>query len=424
MNTIDVQVVQSHCHSFANTNESSTLDKRVSIFFNNMNTELSKHATMCASDQVIDEISKTLVSVGHNYWYKHEKLFQHPLFLLLRDYLTDSFVNPKNFDVVLEVAKLFYDITNGGPVTNELVELLLNKSLVDNIVSVMDHIENYSEKWQQLNVVDYLIKVYKRFQMVRYDVQHNAILENLIVSISKHFSSSSVIVRLKSISLPLKDLKGIDSLLYDTCIEFLYWQPYEESPSYRKVLKTICDGQLSACLDLLTSSTHYSEALIRFVSLICLYVMTRDEITDETELSNNYNQIVHQCIQALEHSDSQSNSKGMLECLCHLTYDTGLLVIMKMSTILKTTLLKLSESNDSEISFNAYRILALVMNEDDIKTLKSAANIVEVFHLYFISMMDDPIQKSAFRSLLHSFKCIFNAHYRFMSMSNINSHFV
>jgi hypothetical protein len=77
---------------------------------------------------------------------------------------------------------------------------------------------------------------------------------------------------------------------------------------------------------------------------------------------------------------------------------------MKEIDSLKRLLLKLSEMDDCEISLNAYRILALIMNEDDIKALENAKKIVQIFYLYFISMSNDPVQRTAFQSLLCSLK--------------------
>ncbi|CAF5134256.1 unnamed protein product [Rotaria magnacalcarata] len=66
----------------------------------------------------------------------------------------------------------------------------------------------------------------------------------------------------------------------------------------------------------------------------------------------------------------------------------------------------MSEPDDSEISFNSYRILAIIMNEEDIKTSANGCKIVSLFYIYFISMIDDSIQIMALDSLLHSLKSL------------------
>ncbi|CAF1628438.1 unnamed protein product [Rotaria magnacalcarata] len=108
----------------------------------------------------------------------------------------------------------------------------------------------------------------------------------------------------------------------------------------------------------------------------------------------------------LDHRETIIAKRTLLSTLCHCAYNIDMIVYMKNNLLLKRLLLKMSEPDDSEISFNSYRILAIIMNEEDIKTSANGCKIVSLFYIYFISMIDDSIQIMALDSLLHSLKSL------------------
>ncbi|CAF1438486.1 unnamed protein product [Rotaria magnacalcarata] len=108
----------------------------------------------------------------------------------------------------------------------------------------------------------------------------------------------------------------------------------------------------------------------------------------------------------LDHRETIIAKRTLLSTLCHCAYNIDMIVYMKNNLLLKPLLLKMSEPDDSEISFNSYRILAIIMNEEDIKTSANGCKIVSLFYIYFISMIDDSIQIMALDSLLHSLKSL------------------
>ena len=181
------------------------------------------------------------------------------------------------------------------------------------------------------------------------------------------------------------DLQPMQTLLFDTCIEFMYWQPYEDSLVRRQGLTQICDAHLTMLVRMM-SSLSFSEPVVRLASLV----------------SPDYFDLVRHCVAMLGDGKVASRDRILLDCMCHLTNHVDLLTCMQGIGTLKPSLLTLIEAEDSEILFNAYRILALIMCEDDVKKLKNAHKIVEIFYLYIISMLEDPIQRMAFEALLRS----------------------
>ena len=127
--------------------------------------------------------------------------------------------------------------------------------------------------------------------------------------------------------------------------------------------------------------------------------------SNDNIIDQNYYHLIDYCISNINDDNQTSMTKReLLSALCHLTYNIDLIVYMKSHSLLKSPLLKFSESDDSEISFIGYRILSVVLTEEDIKCLANVNKIVSLFNLYLISMIDDPLQKTALQSLLHSLK--------------------
>ena len=148
------------------------------------------------------------------------------------------------------------------------------------------------------------------------------------------------------------------------------------------------------------SAGSHSEPIARLGSLLALNVA----MMDDKNVDKEYYSLLDHCAAMLDHRGSVHVQRTVLATCCLLSYDIDLVAHMKQNARLKSICLELSESEDSEVSFHAYRILAMIMTEEDIKTLSNVSKIVGIFSVYFISMIGDPMQRTAFHSLLHSLK--------------------
>jgi hypothetical protein len=263
--------------------------------------------------------------------------------------------------------------------------------------------EQYRGPTKPIQSMSRLLHIFRRIQMMRIDLYQDSLLETLFLNVSKCISSTFLIAQLPSVPKAMTDLEPKQIFLFDTCIEFMYWQPYEESLLRRQTLRQICEVLLPTIVRLI-SSLSFSEPIIRVACLLTIHIMIPDSNTDDKALDQDYFALVKYCVAMLDDGSIPSKERILLECICHLTNHSDLVAFMKEFDSLKPTLLKLSEVDDCEISLNAYRILAFIMCEGDIKTLKNANKIVGVFYLYFISMIDDPVQRTAFQCLLQSLK--------------------
>ncbi|CAF2538223.1 unnamed protein product [Rotaria sp. Silwood2] len=403
---MNTTIIDQQCNLLLDQSSNSTKnDKQLNEFFNIVTGELTKYSLMTTDFNIITKIVNTLISIDKNKLCKQSQLNKHKLLIILRNYLIKFFFNQEKNELINKLSILFHNICYGCVLTDEIVQLFIYKSLIDEICLFFNEIEKHSNETKLIEIVNRLLEIFQRIQMIRFDLHKNSILELLFITIAKCIISNFFIKKLENLPKNMLELNAIETLLFDRCIEFMYWQPYENNILQRKYLSTICETLLRTTINLMSSSL-LSEPVIQVACLLSLNIMVMDNTTDENIIDSNYYHIIDHCISMLDQHGTTITKRTLLSTLCHLTYNIDMIVYMKNNLFLKSLLLKMSESDDSEISFNTYRILSIIMNEEDIKRLANGNKIVALFYLYFISMIDDPIQKTAFHSLLHSLKSL------------------
>ncbi|CAF2213111.1 unnamed protein product [Rotaria magnacalcarata] len=148
---------------------------------------------------------------------------KHKLFIILRDYLIKFFFDQEQNDLVNNSYILFYNICYGNVLTDENIQLFVYKSLIDEICLFYEKIEKYVDETKLIEANDRLLKIYQKIQMFRFDLQENSILEILFITIAKCIVSNFFIKKTGNLPKMMSQLNPIDNLLFDSCIEFMYW---------------------------------------------------------------------------------------------------------------------------------------------------------------------------------------------------------
>ncbi|CAF1620634.1 unnamed protein product [Didymodactylos carnosus] len=89
--------------------------------------------------------------------------------------------------------------------------------------------------------------------------------------------------------------------------------------------------------------------------------------------------------------------------LYSLTFDPSLLTYIKQKSFI-STLLKLIEVNNHRIQVNAYRTIATLMSEDDVKRLENPGKITQVFINYIELFIDNMYKKTVLENTLLGLK--------------------
>lgn len=406
---MDTTVIVQQCNLLLNESNSTVkTDDQLNKFFEIVTNELTKTTSIITQIDVVIKIVTSLASIDKKQLCKHSQLNNHKLLLiLLRDYFIKFLFNQNETITINNLSMIFHQICYGCNITDDIIQLFINQSLIGQICLFFNDIEKYTNEPKLIETIDRLIKIYQRIQMFRFDLQTNENFEALCITIAKCMSSNYFINKLKALSKAVLELNPIEILLFDTCIEFMYWQSYETNQVERTHLSIVCDSLLQTTVNLMSSSL-VSEPLIRLACFLSLNLMIENtNLLDENTIDDNYYRLVDYSISMLDYDISINTKRTLLSTLCHCSYPVDMIIYMRNNLVLKSILLKLCESDDAEISLNSYRILAIIMSEDDIKGLENGSKIVSLFYIYIISMIDDPIQKTAFQSLLHSLKCKF-----------------
>ena len=386
-------------------NETRTrmVSKHLSVLLDNILKEFEKSTILRKDLNIIGELATTLSGVHSDQWLMQPHLLGHEIFVIVRDCLINILFDYQQVELMWKLSKVLHDICFHTSVEDEMVRLMLHKPFVDQINIFIIQFEHYRGSTKHTEAMSHLLDIYRRIQMMRVDLYADSLLETLFLNVSNCISSALLTTELTNLPKIMADLEGKQKVLFDTCIEFMYWQPYEESLFRQQNLRQVCETLLPTIVRQI-SLISFSEPIFRVASLLTIHILTQDKNTDDKVLHQDYFTLVKHCVSMLGDGRVTLKERILLECICHLSNHSDLLAFMKEYDSLKPTLLKLTEVDDCEISLNAYRILACIMSESDIKALKNASKIVGVFYLYFISMMEDPVQRTAFQSLLQSFK--------------------
>lgn len=406
MNTEETKDIEEQFNSLLNETRSYIVYKQFCEHLDKIWKELEKKRTLRKNLNVIGQLSVTFNGVHYNNWLMQPRILGHELFVILRDCLIDNLFDETKSDLVTKLSTSLHYVCYSTSVADEMVHLMLCKPLIDKLNVFVIELEEYRISKKQIRSISRLIDIYRRIQTQRIDLHEDSLLETLFFNVSKCISSTYFIKQLSNIPKSMNELKQKQKFLFDNCIEFLYWQPYEESLLRRQTLKQMCDTLLPTIVRLM-SSLSFSEPIIRVGSLLCIDIMVIGANTDEKILHQDYLPFFKYCVAMLDDGKASLRDRILLECICHLTNHPDLVILMKEFDSFKETLVKLSEVDDCEISLHAYRILAFTMSESDVKTLENAKKIVGIFYLYFISMMDDPVQRTAFQSFLRALKSNF-----------------
>ncbi len=110
-----------------------------------------------------------------------------------------------------------------------MVRLMLCKPLIDKMNIFVIEFEQYCGQTKQIESISRLLHIFRRIQMMQINLYQDSLLETLFLNVSKCISSTFLMAQLLSVPKAMTDLEPKQRFLFDTCIEFMYWQPYEES---------------------------------------------------------------------------------------------------------------------------------------------------------------------------------------------------
>jgi hypothetical protein len=262
MITACTTVIREHCASILNETQESMLNGRLSSFLDNVHQEFEKNIILRTNFDTITELIVTLIAIDKRQWSKQPQLLQHQMFVFLRDCLVEFLLDEKQRELVTKLSIVLHDICDATVINDEMVNLILYKPLVDQMNAFITDIEQNSAATKQIEPINRVLRIFRSYQMMRIDLHQDSLLELLFLKVSKCISSQFMMAQLSSTPRAMINLDPLQTFLFDTCIEFMYWQPYEESSLRRKGLTPICEAHLPAIVHTM-SSLSFAEPVMR-----------------------------------------------------------------------------------------------------------------------------------------------------------------
>ena len=380
----------------------------------------------------ISVIKRTLVSVHivDMKSYGEPGIVDHQLFVIIRDCYLDilhrwrvgQVLDNLSQEVFVRASSLLNlmctHVTDAN--VNRFKELLLHKPLLEELHGCLTEIAangNYLQD-TQIDGVDFMFRAIYHISQGRVQIQNDPLLTPLLDAIVKCVCSPFFASMFKQVT-DLKELNGAQTFLLDTCTDYFSWYGGDRRDEFCFIIRTALLSPFTQwLLTHISTFRTWSQVTINAVkklgNLILDFDMQNDAITRE-EVHDDCYKIVDSFVFILFSLSNATMGESDIDLagvfvlqLYFLTLDQDLLSYIK-NQHLSPILLKLVDVGNEWVQFNAYRILASILTEQDIKVLANPWKIANVFLTFLTNVIDDPKKILRLRSLLRCLnsKCCF-----------------
>jgi hypothetical protein len=357
--------------------------------------------------------------------YGEPGIVDHQLFIIVRDCYLDilhrwregQVLDKLSFEVFLKISILFdclcVHVTDAN--VNRFKELLIHKPLIDELGECLTEIATNGKHLQdpQINAVDFMIRAIYRIFQARVQIQNDPLLKPLLNAIVKCVCSSFFADIFKQIT-ELKELNEAQTLLLDTCTDYFSWYGGNRRDEFCIVIRTALLSPFTQwLLNHVSSFRQWSKVTINAVKKLGNIILDFDmqqEMICSKEVYDDCCKIIDSFVSILSSlsnsttDESNTDLTGIVMLQLYLlTLDQNLLSYIKNQQ-LAPILLKLVNVVNEYVQFNAYRILASILTEQDIKVLANPSTIANVFLTFLTNVIDDSSKILRLRSLLRGLK--------------------
>ncbi|CAF1993812.1 unnamed protein product [Rotaria magnacalcarata] len=376
--------------------------------------------------KAIQKIS-TSITIDDTNPYNQSDIVNHPLFIIIRDcfinilhqWRTDQRLEQSSRTAFSEVAVMFAII--GDYVTdinvNVVKQLLIYKPLIDELNECLMEIATHGKYLQdfQIDAVDFMIRAIHRLSRRRLEIQNDALLEPLLDVIVKCVCSPFFFNIFMQIT-ELKDLNEAQTFLLNTCTDYIAWHEGNRRHAIYSVIRTALLKPFTQWFQShVATFQQWNELTNNAIDKQCAIMFDFGFENDEmlsSDTCDDCKKLIDGFIfilSSLSNSTTNTSSIDLIGiCMFHLyamTLEQNLLDYIK-SRQLSAILLKLIDIGNEEMQFNAYRILASIMTEQDIKMLANPSKIANVFFTFLVEVIDNSRKIRRLRNLLRCLKSL------------------
>lgn len=389
-------------------------EEKLRLFFDGILNKISTNDYQSLTNIVTALIETNLICTH---------IIDHSFFILLRNIFIDHLQKSMNdFDLSLCIAQLFSQLMNH--VNNENIHIIqqlfadaeLTKCLIESLKNISS-----SSNDNLVSSIEYMIDAYQKFQEDRITVQDDPILLTLLIPIMNFVNSTEYKSTFFQLSSQQNEFTPYQKLMLVTCPKYLrtHWGQYYSEVTSAIALETLIRS--SEILEHFLPSIDDWEAPIIWsvftMILLCQYcanqyLLSLYDIYHEKILDYVLDIVQEKDLWQLANQVSTSGNRqkraGQLFCYATL-YIYTMTFLPKLRDKLRENntapiLVRLTQADFDKTQFHAYRALAAILTDDDIKQLMNPAQITAVFIIYMKKCIDGLALTQRLENLLYSLK--------------------
>ncbi|CAF1088140.1 unnamed protein product [Didymodactylos carnosus] len=433
---MNTKIIQ-NCKHIMEYGKTITIDNEIKLLFNDFVDELNKIQNSKNRVTFLNELRRiveTMFNIVENK-YTDPSLLNHDLFIILRDQYIDLLNKWKKNDEVLNddeqylffnIGALLANMTNHVNTNNIQIfkSLLLNQTLIELIKQCLNDVSatgKYLNDNLNLSSLGYIITALQRFQLRQVNIQDDPILSSLLDLVVKCLCSANytdVFKQLKVESVEDK-LNITQTFFLVTCPKYIihYIGKQRETiyPIISENLLKRCNELFEKFIPLIVNwNKCIIEAMEKLIGILqCISYQHSTLAPYKNEHSKlivhiltilNAQNLIKQIIDNDDYNQMVSFLIGYcIRYIYYLSLEPNLLIIIQNQNVTQT-FYALTEAKDKENKFNCYRMLAIILTEQDVKRLANPRKIASVFTTYLKRAIVDPLWILRLPRLLLSLK--------------------
>jgi hypothetical protein len=324
--------------------------------------------------------------------FNDSSVLGHSLFVLLRDALASFLHTGENNSAIQQLCRDISRLVSGMTIkfvslyVDIFKQLLIHKPLLDEVsVRVQKCAQNIANVPEDdIEVLNNLLFTYECLIRSRIEIQNNTLITTLLEAVAQCFASPHYGALLHQIG-EQSQLNIRQEFFFERCPLFLHQcRSQQRKPlltEVRKVLLPLFNQRLPF------KQINKGETVALGSICAVLFIRAYDMMNSE-KFRGEYDKLLRHLLTMLSTTNQipQKNDSTwtdligeIVEQLSNFIFTEYFVAQMRICD-LSSLLLKIIETiNDEAVQFQAYRILAAILTEKDIKTLASPEKIVTIF---------------------------------------------
>ncbi|CAF4466028.1 unnamed protein product [Rotaria sp. Silwood2] len=371
--------------------------------------------------EYLGEIVNALIQISS----KCIHIIDHPFFIRIRNTFIDNLEkSADNFTLSCRIGELFSQLTNHTNDKNiQLVrEFFADSNLTECLIESLTNLSPTAND-HLIGSIEHMIDAYQKFQDDRPTIQDDPVLSTLIMPIVNFFKSNEYKNSFFQLSAKQDQLTSFQKLILVTCPTYIkaYWGQLQE-----EIFSAIAQVTLTRSSEIfehfLPSIDNWQEPVIWSIySLILLCQRCGNEnllpaydLQHKKILDYVLNIVQGKELWDVANQDSTSDKRQyrVNRLFCYSTlyiYTTTFLPELRdklKENNITPLLIRLTKAKYDKTQFHAYRTLAAVLTDNDIKQLANPAQIITVFITYMKKTIDVIVLRQRLENLLLTLKIL------------------